>query len=139
MCGFQAAGSAPIYYDKVIENPETLATAIRIGNPASWQSAKDAISESSGHLDIVTDEEIVEAYKMLAKYEGVFVEPASAASVAGLIKMNAQNYFEKGSTVVCINTGHGLKDPDNAIKFSVEPITLPNDTEAVLKHLNLDS
>ncbi len=125
--GFQASGSAPIVLGKPITNPETIATAIRIGNPASWKTAVAARDESGGVIDIVTDDEIVEAYKILASNEGVFVEPASAASVAGLIKYIKKGYFKtknvvtksgKEPIVVCILTGHGLKDPDRAIKVA---------------------
>jgi threonine synthase len=119
MLGFQAAGSAPIYYDKVIERPETIASAIRIGNPASWKSARAAIEESHGAIDIVSDDEILEAQVWLARHEGIFVEPASAASIAGLFKSCTQpdaRYpiakIPEGSRVVCTVTGHGLKDPD---------------------------
>ena len=119
MVGFQAAGSAPIYYRRPIENPETIATAIRIGNPASWETAQAAIDDSSGAVDIVTDEEILSAQKWLASNEGIFVEPASAASIAGLFKCIGQNggslpQFAEGSRIVCTVTGHGLKDPDIA-------------------------
>ena len=116
MCGFQAAGSAPIVDGHPVKNPETIATAIRIGNPASWQSAEKARDESGGLIDKVTDAEIIEAYKFLAQKEGVFVEPASAASVAGLLKKSSSDIIADGSTIVCTVTGHGLKDPDNAIK-----------------------
>lgn len=116
MIGFQAAGAAPIVLGHPVDFPETVATAIRIGNPARWQEAVSAAQDSGGFIDMVTDEEILEAYKLIASAEGVFAEPASAASVAGLIKMTAQGRVEKGSRVVCVLTGHGLKDPDTAIK-----------------------
>ncbi|MBX3074856.1 threonine synthase [Candidatus Obscuribacterales bacterium] len=125
MCGFQAAGAAPMVLGKPVPNPETLATAIRIGNPASWQEAQNAIDKSGGLVDMVTDEEILEAYKMLAQLEGVFCEPASAASVAGLKKLAAKGGIPHDATVVCVLTGNGLKDPDNALKVSdvkLEPI-----------------
>jgi threonine synthase len=119
MLGFQAAGSAPIFYDKVIEHPETIASAIRIGNPASWKSARAAIEESQGAIDIVSDAEILEAQSWLARHEGIFVEPASAASIAGLFKCCRQSdaryptaKIPEGSRIVCTVTGHGLKDPD---------------------------
>ena len=119
MLGFQAAGAAPIYHDKVIESPETIATAIRIGNPASWKGAKQAISESRGAIDIVTDDEILRAQTWLAQNEGIFVEPASAASVAGLFRVcqSAEAKFSRaripaGSRIVLTVTGHGLKDPE---------------------------
>jgi threonine synthase len=132
MMGFQAEGAAPIVRGHVIEKPETLATAIRIGNPASWKSAEAARDESRGIIDMVTDEEIVQAYKMVAASEGVFCEPASAASIAGLVKMNQEGIFTGGETIVCTLTGHGLKDPDNAIKASVEAVTCEPDMKKVL-------
>ena len=116
MMGFEAEGSAAIVRGERILNPETLATAIRIGNPASWKQAENARDESNGMINCVTDEEIVKAYKLLASTEGVLAEPASAASVAGLIKVKDQ--IKSGSKIVCILTGNGLKDPDNAIKYS---------------------
>lgn len=116
MIGFQAAGAAPIVLGHPVDQPETIATAIRIGNPARWSEAVDAANESGGFIDMVTDEEILEAYKLLAAHEGVFCEPASAASVAGLRKMVTLGRVPKGSKVVCVLTGHGLKDPDTAIK-----------------------
>jgi len=116
MIGFQAAGAAPIVLGHPVEHPETIATAIRIGNPARWQEAVSASQDSGGLIDMVTDDEILEAYKLIASAEGVFAEPASAASVAGLIKMVNQGRVAKGSRVVCVLTGHGLKDPDTAIK-----------------------
>src|SRR5262245_47452789 len=119
MFGFQAAGSAPIFYDRMIEKPETIAAAIRIGNPASWKQARAAIVDSKGAIDIVTDEEILDAQRWLAQHEGIFVEPASAASIAGLFKCcdsnDAAHSFQtipEGSRIVCTVTGHGLKDPD---------------------------
>ena len=116
MMGFEAAGSAPIVLGERVLKPETLATAIRIGNPASWKQAEAARDESNGMINCVTDEEIVKAYKLLASSEGILAEPASAASVAGLIKFKDQ--IKPGSKIVCILTGNGLKDPDNAIKYS---------------------
>jgi threonine synthase len=120
MLGFQAAGAAPIFYGRAIEAPETVATAIRIGNPASWEGANRAIADSQGAIDIVTDTEILEAQSWLAKHEGVFVEPASAAPIAGLFKCcdasRAPAFslaeIADRSTIVCTVTGHGLKDPD---------------------------
>lgn len=122
MLGFQAAGSAPIYHNRVIEKPETVATAIRIGNPASWDKATRALETSGGAIDIVTDEEILAAQFWLSSNEGIFVEPASAASIAGLFKSldpaSGRAYdasrFPEGSRIVCTVTGHGLKDPDVA-------------------------
>lgn len=118
MLGFEASGSAPIFYNKIIEKPETIATAIRIGNPASWESAVNAAKESNGFIDIVSDNEILEAYKILHGMEGIACEPASAASVAGLIKSARSGKISSESNIVCILTGNGLKDPDCAIKNS---------------------
>jgi threonine synthase len=111
MMGFQAAGAAPIFHDKIVAKPETIASAIRIGNPASWKQARAALEESKGKIDIVTDKEILEAQSWLASSEGIFVEPASAAPIAGLLKV-AQK-IPDGSCIVCTVTGHGLKDPDS--------------------------
>ena len=118
MMGYEAEGSAAIVRGERIFNPETLATAIRIGNPASWKQAEAARDESNGKIGCVSDEKIVEAYKLLASTEGVLCEPASAASVAGLIQAQAQGLVKAGSDIVCVLTGNGLKDPDNAIKYS---------------------
>ena len=118
MMGFEAEGSAAIVRGERIMNPETLATAIRIGNPASWKQAEAARDESGGKIGCVSDEKIVEAYKLLASTEGVLCEPASAASVAGLIQVYKDNQVKPDSTIVCVLTGNGLKDPDNAIKYS---------------------
>ncbi len=118
MMGFEAEGSAAIVRGERIMNPETLATAIRIGNPASWKQAEAARDESCGKIGCVSDEKIVEAYKLLASTEGVLCEPASAASVAGLIQAYKDNQVKPDSTIVCVLTGNGLKDPDNAIKYS---------------------
>jgi len=126
MTGFQAAGSAPIFFDQPIEKPDTIATAIRIGNPASWQGANNAVSESGGCIDIVSDEEILAAQAWLAANEGIFVEPASAASVAGLLKCHSNarcsscpfaSALRPGAKVVLTVTGHGLKDTETAVKF----------------------
>lgn len=117
MAGFQAEGASPIVNGRVFKSPETVATAIRIGNPVSWKKAEAARDESGGMIDSVTDAEILTAYKMLAEREGVFAEPASAASIAGVIKSIENGKVSKGSTVVCVLTGNGLKDPDNAIKL----------------------
>lgn len=122
MYGFEAEGSAAIVKGERIYKPETIATAIRIGNPASWESAVNASVESNGMIDFVTDEEILSAYNLLAKLEGVFCEPASAASVAGLLKASAQGKIDEYSTIVCVLTGNGLKDPDCAIKNSVSEV-----------------
>jgi threonine synthase len=137
MMGFQAAGAAPIVLGHVVENPQTVATAIRIGNPASWQAALDAMRESSGAIDCVTDEEILQAYVTVAGTEGVFCEPASAASVAGVMKLSRQGALREGDTVVCTLTGHGLKDADTAIGVSVKPKTVQATTEEVARLLNV--
>ncbi len=131
MMGFQAAGAAPIVLGRVIEQPETIATAIRIGNPASWQSALAARDESKGVIESVTDEEILSAYKLLANCEGVLAEPASAASVAGAIKKQKAGLFRKGDVVVCTLTGHGLKDPDIAIRHSPKPMRIAPDLKLI--------
>lgn len=151
MMGFQAEGAAPIVRGHVVEKPETLATAIRIGNPASWKLAEAARDESGGVIDMVSDKEIVEAYRFLAHSEGVFCEPASAASVAGLLKYAQNGFFAKHHPVtvgahatsskvriVCVLTGHGLKDPKNAIEFSPKPISVPATVEAILEHVALE-
>ena len=137
MLGFQAAGSAPIVDGHVIKDPKTLATAIKIGNPASWKQAETARDESGGLIDKVTDDEIIETYKILAGCVGVFVEPASAASVAGVIKKAKHGYFpelEPGEErdIVCVLTGHGLKDPDRAIKCLAYPPVVEPTLEAVV-------
>ena len=137
MIGFQAAKSAPIVEGRRIPNPETIATAIRIGNPASWKQAEAARDESGGLIEKVTDEEITAAQKMLAAGEGVFCEPASAASVAGVIKKANEGFFKEKCTVVCILTGHGLKDPQRAVKICDPPIELPADTDAVAREMKL--
>lgn len=116
MMGFQAAGAAPIVQDRVVEHPETVATAIRIGNPASWQRAIAVQEASQGEYNAVTDAEILQAYQMLAAHEGIFCEPASAASVAGLLKL--KEHIPTGATVVCVLTGNGLKDPSTAMQQS---------------------
>lgn len=146
MMGWQAAGAAPIVLGHPVENPTTYATAIRIGNPASWETAVKARDESGGMIGMVTDHEIKEAYKLLAAKEGVFAEPASCASIAGLVKAAESGYFDSAEPavgeklrVVCILTGHGLKDPDSAIKAAEEPITIEASEDAVLKAMNLDA
>lgn len=123
MHGFEAAGSAPIVLGEPVAKPETIATAIRIGNPASWQEAVAAAQDSGGAIDCVTDQEILSAYQKLASCEGIFCEPASAASLAGLIKHMQQNKIKKDATVVCVLTGNGLKDPDTALKVSETELT----------------
>ena len=136
MLGFQASGSAPIVLNKVIEDPKTIATAIKIGNPASWEQAVNARDESKGLIDMITDDDILAAYRLLASKEGVFVEPASAASIAGLIKLTSEGYFPKtDGNIVCTVTGHGLKDPDNAIKQSAAVTSVKADMSEILKVL----
>ncbi|MHB8277675.1 MAG: threonine synthase [Candidatus Humimicrobiaceae bacterium] len=138
MMGWQAEGSAPIVRGRVIENPETIATAIRIGNPARWKEAEAAAKDSGGKIDMVSDEKIIQAYKILALNEGIFCEPASAASVAGLIKEADENpEMLNGKQIVCILTGHGLKDPDIAIANSPEIISVKKDYDQIKKALNL--
>ena len=140
MLGFQAAGSAPIYYNRVIEQPETVATAIRIGNPASWDLAVSAMRESCGAVDIVTDAQILEAQYWLARSEGLFVEPASAASIAGLMKCTGGERcagcplprIPDGARIVCTVTGHGLKDPDIAKDRISGIVTASADKRAIL-------
>lgn len=137
MLGFQAKGAAPIVKGHPIKNPETIATAIRIGNPASWKQAEQARDESGGLIDMVSDKEILEAYKLLARRNGVFVEPASAASIAGLLKLNRKGYFKKSrpAKIVCILTGHGLKDPDRVIKSIKQPKIVKPNLKAILKEI----
>ncbi len=135
MLGWQAEGAAPIVRGQPIRKPETVATAIRIGNPASWKQAEAARDESGGLIRMVSDAEILEAYKLVAETEGIFCEPASAASIAGVIRLGRESFFRKGERIVCTLTGHGLKDPDNAIAQSVEPVTTPSDMAEVLKVL----
>jgi threonine synthase len=136
MMGFQAAGAAPIVLDKVVKRPKTIATAIRIGNPASWQKAVAARDESGGAIDCVTDDEIMNAYRLMAIKEGIFGEPASAASLAGLIRMVKQKDFS-GNRVVCIVTGTGLKDPGMPARYARPPLELPADLTAVEEVLKL--
>lgn len=135
LLGFQAEGAAPIVRKKMVPEPQTVATAIKIGNPASWRQAETARDESKGLIDSVTDREILDAYKLLAAKEGVFVEPASAASVAGILKLGRRGYFKKNkkSITVCILTGHGLKDPDRALAGIKKPKVARATLEAVLK------
>ena len=155
MLGFQAEGAAPIVRGHPIKNPKTLATAIRIGNPASWKQAEQARDESGGVIDMVSDRQIIDAYKLLAAKDGIFVEPASAASVAGLLKLIKKGYFKRFSvsdfrfsaehrtpntehrkvSIVCILTGHGLKDPDRAIKTIKPPKVVKPDLRVVLKEI----
>ena len=127
MWGFQAAGSAPIVMGAPVDKPETIATAIRIGNPASWHQAVAAREESGGMIDSVTDEQILAAYRLLAAKEGLFCEPASAASVAGLLQARERGQLDPGQTVVCTLTGNGLKDPQWALDAAPDPIVVPVD------------
>ena len=151
MMGFEAAGAAPIFHEKVIKKPDTVATAIRIGNPASWKQAEMAISQSHGLMDIVTDDEILAAQKWLAMNDGIFVEPASAASIAGLIKCLGKascrkcplaaelraSLLPKAVTIVCTVTGHGLKDPDVVDLHHLKPVTVWPSRDRVIKAMGL--
>lgn len=133
MKGYQAKGASPIVEGHPFENPDTVATAIRIGNPASWDKALAARDESGGSIKAVTDEEILAAYKLLSNKEGVFAEPASAASLAGVIQSVKNGDIEEGAKVVCILTGNGLKDPDTFLESAVKPQSIPANLESVLK------
>jgi len=137
MWGFQAAGAAPIVLGAPVAQPQTIATAIRIGNPASWAQALVARDESGGVIDSVTDDQILAAHKLLAAREGVFVEPASAAGVAGLLQAHERGLLDPGQTVVCTVTGHGLKDPDWALSGGAQPQTVPVDAAAAAVLLDL--
>ena len=138
MLGTQAAGAAPLVLGHPVSKPETLATAIRIGSPASWDGAMAAKEESGGRFLAATDEELLAAYQLLATEEGIFVEPASAASVAGLLKAAEDGWVRPGSTVVCTVTGHGLKDPDTALRDMPTVTAIPVDPAAVVAALGLD-
>ncbi|MBH9967628.1 threonine synthase [[Bacillus] enclensis] len=136
MFGFEASGAAALVHNRVFPEPETIATAIRIGNPASWDFAVDALKESNGHIDEVTDEEILDAYRLIAKKEGIFAEPASCASIAGVKKSLEKGLLKEGSKVVAVLTGNGLKDPVTAMVYSpVQPVKLPNDKEKVKDYI----
>ncbi len=137
MIGFQAAGAAPLVLGHPVDNPETIATAIRIGNPARGDQALDAAAASGGLIEAVTDDEIIAAYQLVASSEGTFCEPASAASLAGVIKKQSEGYFEEGDMVVCVLTGHGLKDPDTAISKGREVTHVAADLDEVVKILAL--
>ena len=144
MIGFQAADAAPIFYNRIVEKPETAASAIRIGNPASWKQARGAITESHGAIDVITDHEILAAQTWLARHEGIFVEPASAASIAGLFKCcdskEAAYSFQKipeASRIVCTVTGHGLKDPDVIIEQMKELESIPATVDSVRRAIGL--
>jgi threonine synthase len=137
MLGFQAAGAAPIVAGRPVPDPQTVATAIKIGNPASWHLAEAARAESGGLIASVTDEQILAAYRLLAQREGVFGEPASSAGVAGLLQARADGSVPAGSVVVCTITGHGLKDPDTAVAGASPPVTVAVDVGAAAAALNL--
>jgi threonine synthase len=136
LMGFQAAGAAPIVLDHIVEDPQTVASAIRIGNPASWKSAVAARDESGGNIDSVTDEQILDAYQRLAREEGIFCEPASAAALAGLLKASSERDL-RGQTCVCVITGAGLKDPETALRFETRTIDLPPDLAAIERALGV--
>jgi len=138
MFGFQAAGAAPIVNGAPVANPQTIATAIRIGNPASWRGATRARDESGGLIEAVTDDEILAAYRFLAEREGVFCEPASAAGVAGILKLARAHRLPRGARIVCILTGSGLKDPDNALAQAQMPQAIPATMSALSKALELE-
>jgi threonine synthase len=137
MLGYQAAGSAPIVLGRPVPDPETIATAIRIGNPASWHLADAARDESGGLIEAVTDEQILSAYRLLSEREGVFAEPASAAAVAGLLQARAAGQVAAGAVVVCTLTGHGLKDPDTAVARAAQTVTIGVDIAAAADALQL--
>ncbi|GGJ68314.1 threonine synthase [Virgibacillus salexigens] len=136
MFGFEAEGAAAIVYNRVISNPETIATAIRIGNPASWKLAESARDESGGAIQSVTDGEITNAFKKLAQKEGIFAEPGSCASIAGLIRETENGTIKQGSKVVAVLTGNGLKDPQTAIdQLTIDPVSLPNDEKIIMEYM----
>lgn len=137
MFGFQATGAAPLVLGHPVDEPETVATAIRIGDPASWEGAVEAASSSGGGIMAVTDEEILSAQRRLMREDGLFVEPASAASVAGLLALNSAGRLPAGSIVVCVLTGHGLKDPQWGVRDAPEPVGLPADAGAIARYLGL--
>ena len=137
MLGYQAAGAAPLVTGAPVRSPETIASAIRIGNPASWHLAEAARDESGGLIGAVTDEQILAAYRLLAEREGVFGEPASAAGVAGLLTACEAGQVAPGSVVVCTITGNGIKDPDTAVSGVPDPVTIPNDVAAAAAALGL--
>ena len=139
MWGFQAAGAAPLVNGAPVLNPETIATAIRIGNPASWDFAIAARDESGGLIDSVTDEEILAAYRLIAAKEGLFCEPASAAGVAGLLKLHASGGLDAGQRIVCTLTGNGLKDTQWALEGASDPVVIPVDVAAAARALGLEA
>ena len=138
MMGFQAAGAAPLVHGSPVSDPKTIATAIRIGNPASWRGAIGARDASGGVIEAIDDEGILAAYRLLARTEGVFAEPASAISVAGALRLAQTGRLVRGDVVVCTLTGHGLKDPDNAIASADPPVTIPADRERLAALLELE-
>ncbi|MBX6377253.1 MAG: threonine synthase [Clostridia bacterium] len=132
LLGFQAAGAAPLVLGRPVEEPETVATAIRIGKPVSGERAAAAVRESGGRFTAVTDQEILDAYRLLASTEGVFAEPASAASVAGVLRLGREGFFRRGARVVCVLTGNGLKDPDTAVRLGGDAVErVPADAAAL--------
>jgi threonine synthase len=137
MYGFQASGAAPIVKGKIVKNPETIATAIRIGNPASWQQAVEARDSSGGVIDAVTDREILAAYRLIAAKEGIFVEPSSAAGLAGLLKYKKAGKLPQGKTIVITVTGHGLKDIPYALDSAKKPVVVPVNAKIAAKALGL--
>jgi threonine synthase len=139
MWGFQAEGAAPLVNGAPVRNPETIATAIRIGNPASWDFAIAARDESEGLIDSVTDAEILEAYRLLASSEGLFCEPSSAAGVAGLFKKHRAGLLDSGQTIVATLTGNGLKDPQWALEGAADPVIIDANANAAARALGLEA
>jgi threonine synthase len=137
MVGFEAEGAAPIVHGRVVERPETVASAIRIGNPASWKGAEAARDESGGAIEAVSDADILAAYRLVARTEGIFVEPASAISIAGVARQHRDGTLRRGDVVVCTLTGHGLKDPDTALKSADPPVSIPPDLGRLSEALGL--
>lgn len=133
LLGFQADGAAPIVKNEIVKNPETIATAIRIGNPASWDKAVNALKESKGQINAITDEKILEAYKILASNEGIFAEPASCISLAGVLDLKGKGIFKGGETVVCVLTGNGLKDPTTSLTQIPTPQKIKATKDSVLQ------
>jgi threonine synthase len=138
MMGFQAAGAAPLVSGTPVAQPKTVATAIRIGNPASWRGATGARDESRGAIEAIDDDGILAAYRLLARTEGIFAEPASAISIAGALRLAETGRLKAGDLVVCTLTGHGLKDPDNAIASADPPVTIPADRAKLAAILELE-
>lgn len=134
MRGFEAEGAAAIVHNRVFDQPETIATAIRIGNPASWEYAVEAVKESNGKIDEINDDDIINAYQLLARKEGVFAEPASCASIAGIYKQLRTGEIKRGQTVVAVLTGNGLKDPNTAVEYSkIQPTVIENDEKELVR------